>query len=92
MELVRVAERGLAEQRFRQREHAPLPRLVGGNGVEHAGQPIGRLPVNRERRRQQLRHLQIVEAAGEPGADVHDAAVSLRIGGAGQRWIRDSSC
>ena len=61
LELLRAAEIGLADQVPGEREDAPLAIFVGRDGVEDGRQAIGRMAVEREGRRQQLRHLRIVE-------------------------------
>ena len=69
LELPRLAEIGFAEQVPRQRQHAALAILVGRDRVEDGGEPIGCAAVERQRRREQLRDLRIVERRGDAADD-----------------------
>ena len=85
LELAGLAEVGFAEHGARERHHAALAVLVGRDRVEDRRQPIGRLTVEGQRRRQQLRHLHIVERGAHGGDDRHGLAVVLATGAPASR-------
>ena len=69
LKLARAPEIGFAQHVPRQREDARLAVVVGRDGVEDRREPVGRLAVERQRGRQQLRHLHIVERRGDAADD-----------------------
>ena len=77
MKLSGPAKLGLAQQGAHQREHAPLAILVGRDRIEDRRQPIRRLAVERQRRREQLRHLHVVERGRQTLHDRHAAFLIL---------------
>ena len=89
LELSRASEIGLAQHAARHREHPALAILVGRDGIEDRREAVGRLALERERRRQQLRDLRVVEGGGHTLDDrdlivgiflrLHDLHDDLRI-------------
>ena len=65
LELARLAEVGLAQQVARHRQDAPLAIFVRRDGVEDRGEAIGGASLERQRGREQLRDLRVVERRGD---------------------------
>ena len=75
LELSRSPEIGFAQEAARERQDTLLAILVRGNRVEDRGEAVRGLTIERERGRQQLRDLHIVERPGDAADDRHTGGV-----------------